>query len=367
MSKEVRENWEMVRLGDVLEYEQPTKYIVASDNYCDDYTTPVLTAGKSFVLGYTSEQDNIFNKLPVIIFDDFTTAIKYVDFPFKVKSSAMKILIPTQKVNLKYIYYLMTTINVDTGLHKRYWISIFSDIQIPFPPLETQKQIANELDKITGLIAKRKSQIEKLDLLVKAKFTEMFGDPVTNPKGWEVNPVITYCNCMVPGRDKPKSFTGDIPWITIDDLIINGYTEKSKKGFALTLKEINEVNRKTIPTGSVIMSCVGNLGICSIAKSPMIINQQLHSFQCKERMNNVFLMHYLGKRKDYMNSKASSTTVLYMNKSICNSIPTILPPLDLQNQFADYVEKVEHTKITMQQGLTQLETLYKQKMQTYFE
>ncbi len=78
---------ENVKLDDVLKYEQPTKYIVASTNYSNDNQTPVLTAGQSFILGYTNETENIFTDFPVIIFDDFTTAFKFVDFPFKVKSS----------------------------------------------------------------------------------------------------------------------------------------------------------------------------------------------------------------------------------------------------------------------------------------
>ena len=79
-------------LGDLLEYEQPTAYIVESTDYSDSYSVPVLTAGKSFILGYTNEMEGVFDKTPVIIFDDFTTATQYVNFPFKVKSSAMKIL-----------------------------------------------------------------------------------------------------------------------------------------------------------------------------------------------------------------------------------------------------------------------------------
>ena len=114
-------------LGQLLIYEQPTAYIVESTEYNDNYKTPVLTAGKSFILGYTNETKNIFDKLPVIIFDDFTTATQYVNFKFKVKSSAMKILhINTELVNPKYIYYRMQIIQFDHSTHKRYWIQQYS-------------------------------------------------------------------------------------------------------------------------------------------------------------------------------------------------------------------------------------------------
>ena len=114
-----------VSLGEVLEYEQPTKYIVDNTNYDDEFEIPVLTAGKSFLLGYTNETHNVFSNVPVIIFDDFTTAFKYVDFPFKVKSSAMKILKANKEIaDIRFLYYRMMKTGIDTELHKRYWISV---------------------------------------------------------------------------------------------------------------------------------------------------------------------------------------------------------------------------------------------------
>ncbi|MSR91454.1 restriction endonuclease subunit S [Inconstantimicrobium porci] len=240
------------------------------------------------------------------------------------------------------------------------------DLKMPNISLEKQKEIVNTLRISQELIDKRKAQIEDLDELVKSRFIEMFGDPVLNPKRWVVKSVIDVCDCMVPGRDKPKSFTGDIPWITIEDLNVNGVTLGSKSGLGLTDKEIDEVHRKKVPLGSVIMSCVGNLGICSIAGTEMIINQQLHSFQCKN-INNIFLMYYLGFRKDYMNLKASNTTVLYMNKTICNSIPVYQPPIELQNQFASFVKQVDKLKFEMEQSLKELEDNFNSLMQRAFK
>lgn len=244
--------------------------------------------------------------------------------------------------------------------------SQFSEFIIKIHGIEEQKKIVEVLDKSQELINKRKAQIGALDELVKSRFIEMFGEPVLNTKKWECKSVIDVCDCMVPGRDKPKSFTGSTPWITIDDLNVNGVTYKSKSNLGLTDYEINEVKRKKVPKGSVLMSCVGNLGICSIAGEEMIINQQLHSFQCKD-INNFFLMYYLGFRKDYMMSQASSTTVLYMNKTVCNSIPVYLPPIELQNQFSDFVKQVDKLKFEMQKSLTQLEDNFNSLMQKAFK
>ena len=136
-------------LGELLYYEQPTPYIVESTDYNDAYGTPVLTAGKSFILGYTDEKEGIYDQLPVIIFDDFTTASQYVNFKFKVKSSAMKILTPvTELVLPKYIYYRMQIINFDHSTHKRYWIQQYSKIRVSVPPLSEQERIVSRIEEL---------------------------------------------------------------------------------------------------------------------------------------------------------------------------------------------------------------------------
>jgi type I restriction enzyme M protein len=146
-------NFRIAKLEDVIEYEQPTKYIVASEEYDDSYKTPVLTAGKSFILGYTNEDTGIFDSpLPVIIFDDFTTATKLVDFRFKVKSSAMKILKAKENANITFLYYLMQHIQFDSSDHKRYWISQYSKIQIPLPPISIQEEIVAEIEGYQKII-----------------------------------------------------------------------------------------------------------------------------------------------------------------------------------------------------------------------
>ena len=139
--------WKFTKLGNLLDYEQPTQYLVSDENYDNGFGTPVLTAGKTFILGYTNETKGIFqDNLPVIIFDDFTTATQFVNFPFKVKSSAMKIL--KQKntmVNIRLVYEMMQMINFVASDHKRYWISEFQDLEIKLPNLNEQQKIAEVL------------------------------------------------------------------------------------------------------------------------------------------------------------------------------------------------------------------------------
>ena len=137
------DGWGVCRLEDIVDYEQPTAYIVNSTSYNDSYPIPVLTAGKSFIIGYTNEVKGIYSKLPCIIFDDFTTDSKFVDFPFKVKSSAMKILQIRKDVETEYVAMFMNTTRLIGDTHKRYWISEYSKLTIPIPPKAEQKRIVD--------------------------------------------------------------------------------------------------------------------------------------------------------------------------------------------------------------------------------
>ena len=171
-------HWPMVALADIVSYEQPTKYIVDSVNYDDSYETPVLTAGQSFILGYTNETNGIYEgPLPVIIFDDFTTASKLVDFPFKVKSSAMKILhADTEKVLPQYLFYVMQTICFDSSIHKRYWIAEYSKIQIPVPPIMVQEKIIAEIEQHQVAIIAHKEAIANEEQKILDKIAEVWGE-----------------------------------------------------------------------------------------------------------------------------------------------------------------------------------------------
>ena len=138
--------WCECQLENIVKYEQPQAYIVKSTDYDDRYLTPVLTAGKSFIIGYTNETEGIYQNTPCIIFDDFTTDSKLVDFPFKVKSSAMKILRVADSIEIEYVAMFMNITRLIDDTHKRYWISEYSKLCIPIPPKEEQKRIANAVN-----------------------------------------------------------------------------------------------------------------------------------------------------------------------------------------------------------------------------
>ena len=160
------DSWVEKKLGEILDYEQPQPYLVVSTDYVDS-GIPVLTAGKSRILGYTTEQFGIYNKLPVIIFDDFTTDSKYISYPFKVKSSAMKVLsLKNNDYDLRLVYELMQQIDFPLKDHQRYWISEYSQLTISIPKdREEQTAIATILTDMDKEIADLEAKRDKYSLL----------------------------------------------------------------------------------------------------------------------------------------------------------------------------------------------------------
>jgi len=168
-------DWEEKRLEDVLNYEQPTKYLVDSTDYSDSYDLPVLTAGKSFILGYTNETTGVYSNLPTIIFDDFTTSFHYVDFEFKMKSSAMKMLtVKSNNYNLKLVFEIMKNLRFVLSEHKRYWISEYSQMFISIPSIEEQTKISNFSNQLDTQIELLETQIDKSKTWKKGLLQKMF-------------------------------------------------------------------------------------------------------------------------------------------------------------------------------------------------
>lgn len=176
------EDWEVVELGEVLSYEQPGKYIIHNDDLKVG-DIPVLTAGKTFILGYTIEDFNCYENYPVIIFDDFTTDSKLVNFRFKVKSSAMKMLKPKKNdMPIELIFMLLQNINFIVGDHKRHWISEFQHLKIAIPksPAE-QTAIAQLLSDMDAEIESLEGRLKKTQSLKQGMMQALLSGKIRLP------------------------------------------------------------------------------------------------------------------------------------------------------------------------------------------
>lgn len=167
------EEWGEVRLGEVLYYTQPSDYI--ENDFLEKGDIPVLTAGKTFILGYSNSKEKAYRNLPTILFDDFTVDTRFITFPFMVKSSATKFLnLKDENYNLKYLYYVLSNLNYSVQSHERHWISKFSKFKMPAPSLDEQQAIGQYFSKLDEIIDLNKQKIDKLKNIKSALLDKMF-------------------------------------------------------------------------------------------------------------------------------------------------------------------------------------------------
>ena len=355
-----------IKLGEALRYEQPTKYIVASEKYNDSYATPVLTAGKSFILGYTNEESGIYDNLPVIIFDDFTTDIKYVDFPFKVKSSAMKMLQPAnENYNLKFFYYLIKYMNFQPTSHQRHWISKFAEMEFDIPERVKQDQIVEKLDKLVEMQSKKTTQLKKYDDLVKSQFIEMFGDSKTTEsiRLKDIAQIVTGSTPSMAVKDYYKS--KDIRFYKPSDLI-NDINNLKDSDYWIS-EEARTVAR-IVPSNSILVSCIGTVGKIGITNTESTCNQQINAILPNEKFNHIYLAYNIATIKDKLQHIAKAPVVPIINKTTFGNIEIKFETnIELQNQFADFVKHIDKLKFTLKEEIKKLQECYNSLMKEYFE
>ena len=350
------------KLEEFISYEQPSKYIVNSDQYDDSFEIPVLTAGKSFILGYTDETNNIFDNLPVIIFDDFTTSVQFVDFPFKVKSSAMKLLKNTEQADIKYCYYLLKFLQHTPENHKRQWLSATSQNIVELPIIEKQKNIVRKLDKILEVIDNQNKQLELLDEAIKARFVEMFGTIYDKKFDMKTLPDIVSSD---KNSIKRGPFGGALKK---EDFLEDGYMVyeqrhaihedfKYAKYYVSPEKYESMIGFKVVP-GDLIISCSGTLG--RIAEVPMgakegIINQALLKISLnKDIMNNQFFIYQFRCKEiqDMLFGISRGSGIANMpSMNEVKAFKFICPPLELQNQFASFVKEIDKSRLLSNHSL----------------
>ena len=365
------------KLEEFISYEQPAKYIVDSDQYDDSYETPVLTAGKSFILGYTDEKNNIFDNLPVIIFDDFTTSVQFVDFPFKVKSSAMKLLKNTEQADIKYCYYLLKFLQHTPENHKRQWLSATSQNIVELPTIEKQKNIVMKLDKILEVIDNQNNQLELLDEAIKARFVEMFGDPNIEFKYSSVkfNDLVARMTKGPFGSDMKKDLFVPKGEDTYKVYIqINAIQKNQSLGEYYISKEYfdRKVSRFELFPNDYIITCDGTLGKYlkldeNMEKgviSPSLLRLTLQNDKINDKyFENIWDFYMLG----LMKKEARNACLVHLpSAKKIGEISIPVPPLELQNQFASFVEEIDKSRSRIQKSLEASQELFDSLMQEYF-
>lgn len=373
-----------VKLGDVLVYEQPTKYIVKSEQYNDEYDIPVLTAGKTFILGYTNEKNGIYNASDnnaIILFDDFTTDCRYINFKFKVKSSAVKILKLNSECNdnIKYLYYVLKNIIYDTTSHKRYWISQYANIEINLPSIEEQNRIVYELEKIEKMIENKHEQEDKLDMLIRAKFLKMFGNPFDN-KNFESKKLGDISILISDGSNIDTTLyqeKGDVLFFRIQNVWRNEF--RLEDSIYISIETNQKYESTSLVNGDILISKIGrfytkdsSLGRVALYRgenNKANYSNNIMRIRLKKGYNSEFI-NILLNLKEYQqfirNESKGGTDKRALSKKVIENFPVLNPPMDSQMEFINIVKIIDAQKENCNRNIKCLTKILEYKMQEYF-
>ena len=347
---------EWKKLNDLLNFEQPTPYLVKSTEYSDSFDTPVLTAGQSLLLGYTDEKDGIYKadtNNPTIIFDDFTTSFHWVDYDFKVKSSAMKMLRPKNGVCFRYVFYAMKCIGFIPSGHQRHWISKYSQFEIPYPSISEQERIVGILDTFTASIDNLKAQIEQ-----RRKQYEHYRDSLLDLEGKEgvemkkLGEVVIFRN----GKGHEKIIDSEGKYIVVNSKFIssNGYVKKKCKQqlSPLYVDDILMV-MSDVPNGKALAKCY------LVEKNDIYtLNQRIGAFHlCDNNVSTKYLFYVINRNEQLLqyDNKIDQTN---LRKEDILNIHIPLPSLQEQERIVGILD-------TFEAGIANLEAQLEQRQKQY--
>ena len=363
----------MAKFLDVFEDVTKLGTKVPTDEYLDNGDYPIIDQGQAYISGYRNDDTGLFTDIPVIIFGDHTRVLKYVNMPCFLGADGVKLLkSKDETADYKYLYYALCNAKIpNTGYNRHFkWLK---EVEIPLPDVKTQKQIASNLDKVTQTIDLCNAILEKLDLLVKARFVEMFGDP--NAENLDLKEELIGDNCFVT-KLAGFEYTNYIHYADYGDVVM--VKAQNVKNGTLNEKELsyitNEVSdslpRSQLSPGDVVMTYVGaNIGDVAIIDDKHKYHLAPNVAKIRpnaEVFNSVFFMYMLMMKTDYIVRNSAETAKAALSMEKIRKLQVFVPLLALQEQFADFVEQTDKSKLAVKQVLEKAETLKKALMQEYF-
>lgn len=343
---------------------------IKTSHYCSQGRYKIIDQGKESVAGYTDDASLVNGQLlPIIIFGDHTRILKYIDEPIALGADGAKALwVNPDLANTQYVYYYLRSIQIKEAGYSRHF-KFLKEIVIPIPfkdgkpNFDDQIRIALLLGKVERLITQRKQHLQQLDDLFKSVFLEMFGDPVRNEKGWDKPELQAFGKILTgntPSRKESANYDSDfIEWIKTDNIksdaiFVSPATEH--------LSEVGVRKARTITTGALLVACIAgsieSIGRAALTDRTVSFNQQINAIQPGKDVNPLYLYGLFKLSRTYIQKHATKGMKKILTKGDFEKITMIKPPLEVQNQFAFIVEKVEIIKSKYQQSLTDLEALY---------
>lgn len=346
----------MLNFNDI--FVDDTKYgmKIPKEKYLSVGLYPVIDQSKEQIAGYTDESEGIYCDVPAIIFGDHTRIIKYIDVPFFLGADGTKLLKIKDNTafNCKYLYYALSNAKIpNTGYNRHFkWLK---ELSFNIPSIEKQREIADLMDIIVNLENLRKKQLEKLELFVKSRFIELFGDPVSNTKNI---PVTEIAKKFFVTKLAGFEYTKYIKYQDSGDVImVRGLNVKDKK---LKLDDVyyidsevsDKLPRSQLKENDIVMTYVGvNIGDVALVdaknKYHLAPNVAKISPYDINETNPVFFVYLLAFNKENFAGNATNTAKQALNMEKIRKLQIILPKIELQNQFADFVAQVDKSKFVV--------------------
>lgn len=344
---------------------------IKTDEYHPIGKYQIIDQGQEAVAGYSDLEDGVFENVPAIVFGDHTRIVKYVDQPFFLGADGVKVLRSRFKdANYRYLYYALKSVKIpNTGYNRHFkWLK---EAKIYYPNSEEQSKIVSILDGISSVIEHRQQELQKLDELVKARFIELFGDPLGNDKGWQKVLITEVCHAIfgggTPSKSHPEYFAGSIPWVSPKDMkssVINDSIDH------ITEDAIAHSTTNLVPANSVLM--VIRSGILkhtlpvAINSLPVTINQDMKAFVPNETVKTAFLLYFFKVIENDVLAGVRGVTADNIDFKAFQKRTIIVPPLALQEQFVAFVTQTDKSKVAVQKALDEAQLLFDSLMQKYF-
>ena len=370
------EPWEQRTFSELFEYERPDAYIVQSDLYCDEYNVPVLTANKAFILGYTNEECT-YNK-PSIIFDDFTLDRKYVDFPYMLKSSAIKILTAKENHNLRFLFERLNSTRFEVLGHARHYISVVQNTSTLCPTLDEENCISTILTKVDTLITLHQRKLEHLKLKKKSLLQKLF------PKEGEVYPELRFPGFTDPWEQRKlgdvvgitSGFMGDSLLsdgkyhLTRIETIADGIVDENRVGYSNEKPD----DMYLLKHGDILYSNINSIShMGKVAKyqgnSPLYHGINLLRLQPENNINSDFLLYLLNTEKcrNWAKTRANqAVSQASINQSLLTTQEIAISSFEEQKKIGDYFRNLDHLITLHQRKLEHLQLLKKALLQQLF-
>ena len=326
-------------------------------------------------LGLENSSAKIF-PAGTILYTIFATLgeVSILDIDAATNQAIAGIQIKSDKVDRDFLYYFLTSLkptisNIGRGVaQNNINMPILKEIEVPLPPLDEQRKIAAVLDKVSNLIAKRFQQLDKLDEMVKSRFVEMFGDPVSNSLDL---PLLSLSQLGEFGRGVSKHRPRNAPELLGGKypLIQTGEVANSKlyiSSYENTYSELGFKQSKMWKSGTLCITIAANIAKTAILTFDACFPDSVVGFTANEKTNNIFIHYWFEFFQQILEAQAPESAQKNINLKILNELKVIVPSIELQNQFVAFVEQTEKTKITVNRSLDKLETLKKALMQESF-